>query len=57
MRMQDKVAMVTGSSVGIGEAIAKRFAKEGAKVAINYKSNDEGANRVVTEITDAGGTA
>ena len=41
MRMQDKVALVTGSSVGIGEAIARRFAKEGAKVAINYKSNDE----------------
>ncbi|NKB48652.1 MAG: glucose 1-dehydrogenase [Alphaproteobacteria bacterium] len=57
MRMQDKVALVTGASVGIGEAIAKRFAKEGATVAINYKSNDEGANRVVQEITDAGGTA
>ncbi len=57
MRMQDKVALVTGSSVGIGEAIAKRFAKEGAKIAINYKSNDEGANRVVAEIADAGGTA
>lgn len=55
--MQDKVALVTGSSVGIGEAIAKRFAKEGAKVAINYKSNDEGANRVVAEIAEAGGIA
>jgi NAD(P)-dependent dehydrogenase (short-subunit alcohol dehydrogenase family) len=57
MRMQDKVALVTGSSVGIGEAIAKRFANEGASVAINYKSNDDGAARVVKEITDGGGVA
>jgi NAD(P)-dependent dehydrogenase (short-subunit alcohol dehydrogenase family) len=55
--MQDKVALVTGASVGIGEAIAKRFAKEGARVAINYKSNDEAANGVVQAITDAGGVA
>jgi NAD(P)-dependent dehydrogenase (short-subunit alcohol dehydrogenase family) len=55
--MQDKVALVTGASVGIGEAIAKRFAKEGARVAINYKSNDEAANGVVQAITGAGGVA
>ena len=57
MRLQEKIALVTGSSVGIGEAIAKRFGKEGARVAINYKSNDEGANGVAQAITDAGGIA
>jgi len=57
MRMQDKVALVTGSSVGIGEAIARRYAKEGAKVAINYKSNDEAANGVADGITADGGVA
>ena len=36
MRLQDKVAIVTGSSSGIGEAIARRFVAEGAKVGINY---------------------
>ena len=55
--MQDKVALVTGSSVGIGEAIARRFAREGAKVAINYKSNDEAATGVVDGITADGGVA
>ena len=57
MRLQEKIALVTGSSVGIGEAIAKRYGKEGARVAINYKSNDEGANGVAQAITDADGIA
>ena len=55
MRLKDKVAIVTGGSVGIGAAIAKRYAAEGATVATVYKSNDEGAAGIIKEITDAGG--
>ena len=53
-RLAGKVAIVTGSSRGIGAAIAKRFAAEGAKVVINYTSNKSAADEVVTEIKKAG---
>ena len=43
MRLEGKVALVTGSSGGIGQAIAVRLAEEGARVVINYRSNPEGA--------------
>ncbi|MBP8671735.1 MAG: glucose 1-dehydrogenase [Sphingomonadaceae bacterium] len=57
MRLDGKVAIVTGGSSGIGEAIAKRLAKEGAVVAVNYGSNQAAAQQVVSDIQAAGGTA
>lgn len=57
MKLQNKVAIITGASRGIGAAITKRFAFEGAKVAVNYLNSETAANDVVKEITSAGGTA
>lgn len=57
MRLKDKVAIVTGSSMGIGEAIARRFAEEGAIVAVNYLKNPDKASEVVDAISAAGGKA
>jgi NAD(P)-dependent dehydrogenase (short-subunit alcohol dehydrogenase family) len=57
MRLEGKVAIVTGASVGIGAAIAERFGKEGATVALVYKSNDEGAAEVAKKVEAGGGTA
>lgn len=56
-RLKNKVAVVTGASKGIGASIAKHFAAEGARVVVNYASSKEGADKVVREITDNGGTA
>ena len=55
-RLQDKVAIVTGSTQGIGEAIAIGYAREGAKVIVCGRSPEKGL-RVTKEIQDAGGTA
>ena len=57
MKLKDKVAVITGSSKGIGAGIAKEYAREGAKVVVNYSSSKESADRVVEEITQNGGTA
>ena len=56
-RLSDKVAIVTGSSSGIGQAIAIRLANEGASVVVHYRSNPEGAAETVKQIEAAGSKA
>lgn len=56
-KLSGKVAVVTGASKGIGAAIAKLFAAEGASVVVNYASSKAGAEAVVSAITADGGTA
>jgi 3-oxoacyl-[acyl-carrier protein] reductase len=56
-RLEGKVAIVTGASKGLGAAIAKYFASEGASVVVNYASSKTDADRVVAEIAAKGGKA
>jgi acetoacetyl-CoA reductase len=53
--LKDKVAIVTGSSRGLGRAIARDFAEHGAKVALNYYQSREPAEELAKEIKKAGG--
>lgn len=55
--LKDKIALVTGATRGFGKAIAKRLAKEGCLVIVNYRRSKTEADQVVQEITEAGGKA
>ena len=57
MQLKDKTAIVTGSSRGIGKAVAERFARDGAKVVVNYVRNKKAADAVAAGIRKAGGEA
>lgn len=57
MKLEGKVALVTGSSRGVGRAIALGYAKEGASVVVNYTSNQKAGEEVVEEIQKMGGKA
>ena len=57
MKLENKIAIVTGASKGIGAAIAKNFAAEGAKVIVNYMHSKEDADQVVNTINGQGGIA
>jgi glucose 1-dehydrogenase len=55
VRLENKVAVVTGSSSGIGEAIALALSREGAAVVVNYSRHEDAAQKVLDKIEAAGG--
>lgn len=57
MRLANKVAIITGSSSGIGRAAAYLFAKEGAKIVVVANINENGGKETASNITKAGGTS
>lgn len=56
-KLDQRVAIITGASRGIGRAVALALAAEGAKVVVNYARSSDAAEQVVTAITEAGGNA
>ena len=57
MRLKGKIAVITGSSRGVGRGVALAYAKEGASVVANYCSNEDAAGEVVASIREMGGRA
>ncbi len=57
MTLEGKVALVTGAARGIGASIAERFAEEGARVVVNYRSSKEKADALVSRVEEGGGEA
>ena len=55
--LRDRVAVITGASSGLGEAMAHRFASAGASVVVNYRGNEAGATAAVAAIRANGGQA
>ena len=55
--LKDKVVLVTGSSTGIGAAVAKAFGANGATVAVHYNNSKSEADQVAAEIENSGGKA
>lgn len=57
MKFKDKVVLITGASRGIGRATALEFAKEGAKIVVDYVEHEDDANKVIEEIKKLGSDA
>ena len=57
MSIEGKVALITGGSRGIGRAIALRLARDGVKIAINYRANEDAAKFAVSAVNEMGGDA
>jgi len=57
LKLQNQVALVTGGSSGIGAAIAQELGRQGTHVAVNYHSDESGANQVADAIRQSGGQA